>query len=130
MEVFLQIHHLDDGEEANEIIAVLKKKRMADSWMIQRPTEESNSVIVEYIGNEKIEPEYVKRNFLFDKATELLISMEREQIEKIKEYHLGVMLKIVTTEFALLIPSKLLGECGRLGVDIYVLNISEQDNKV
>lgn len=124
MNVFLQIHHLDDGEEADEIISIIEQKHLPNNWLIERPTEESNSVLIQYVQNETFNLEYVERDFLFNKAVELLMSIDVEQIEKIKVHQLGVILKIITNEFALPIPADLLGECGRLKIDIYVLNLN------
>ena len=122
MEVYLQIYHLDDGDEStNEIISILERRPLADSWSIERLTEESNQIQVKYNRSKKLEPKYLERDFLLNNAAELLMPIEKEQIEEVKAYQLGVILKIITTEFALPIPAKLLTECGRLGIDLYIL---------
>ena len=125
MEVVLQIHHLDDtDEDINKIVAILERRHLQEGWKISRPTEESNSILIKYDRTQKLEPEYVERDFLLNNAAEFLMPFEKKQIDDVKTFQLGVMLKIVTEEFALPIPAKLLAECGRLGIDLYILYIS------
>ncbi|MEW6085328.1 MAG: hypothetical protein AB1607_12095 [Chloroflexota bacterium] len=122
MEVVLQIYHLDDtDEDINAIVSILERKRLLEGWKINIPTEETNSILIKYDRNEKLEPEYIERDFRLNNAAEFLMPFEKKQIDEVKAYQLGVILKIVTEEFALPIPAKLLAECGRLGVDLYVL---------
>lgn len=122
MEIVLQIYHLDDTDESvNEIVSILQRRRLQEGWTINKPTEESNSILIRYNRKEKFEPEYIERNFLLNNVVDFLIPFEKEQIDEVKAFQLGVMLKIVTEEFALPVPAKLLAECGRLGVDLYIL---------
>ena len=122
MEIVLQIYHLDyNDEDINGIVSILERRHLQEGWKIHMPTEETNSILIRYDRNEKLEPEYAERNFLLTNAAEFLMPFEKEQIDEVKAYQLGVMLKIVTEEFALPIPAKLLAECGRLGVDLYGL---------
>ena len=123
MEIAMQIHHLDDNE-ANGIISIINRKSLPNDWFIERPTDETNLVLVRYDRNEDFESEVVERDFLFDNAAELLSFFEKKQNDEIKAFDLNVTLKIMTKEFALPIPTKLLGECGRLGIGIYILNLN------
>jgi hypothetical protein len=125
MEVVLQIYHLDDTDASvNEIVSILQRRHLQEGWKINKPTEESNSILIKYDHKEKLEPEYFERDFLFNNTTEFLMPFEKEQVDEIKAFQLGVILKVVTEEFALPIPAKLLAECGRLGIDLYILYTS------
>jgi len=85
MEIAMQIHHLDDNE-ADEIMSILSRKSLPSKWLIQRPTDETNSVLVRYLRNEFLESEVTMREILFDNATELLLSLEKNQIDEIKAF--------------------------------------------
>ncbi|WKZ46865.1 MAG: hypothetical protein QY306_13695 [Anaerolineales bacterium] len=122
MEIVLQIYHLDNNDEdLDQIVSILERKGLREGWEINKPTDETNSILVRYNRNQKLEPEYAERDFLFNNVAEFLMPFEKKQIDEVKTFQLGVMLKIVTEEFALPIPAKLLTECGRLGIDIYIL---------
>ena len=122
MKIVLQIYHLDDNDEdLAEIVSILERKRLQKGWKIHKPTEETNSILIRYDHNQKLEPEYAERDFLLNNAAEFLVPFEKKQIDEVKAFQLGVMLKIVTEEVALPIPAKLLAECGRLGIDLYIM---------
>lgn len=122
MEIVLQIYHLDyNDEDLDEIVSILERSRLQEGWTINKPTEETNSILFRYNRNTKLEPEYVERDFLLNNAAEFLMPFEKKQFDDVKEFQLGVMLKIITEEFALPVPAKLLAECGKLGIDLYIL---------
>ena len=122
METVLQIYHIDDNDEGlDEVVSILERRRLQEGWKINKPTEETNSILIRYNRNTKLEPEYVERDFLLNNAAEFLMPFEKKQFDEVKAFQLKVMLKIITEEFALPVPAKLLAECGRLGIDLYFL---------
>lgn len=124
MEIALQIYHLDDNE-ADKIVSILDRKPLPRNWFVERPTDETNSVLVRFHRNEAFESEVVQRDFLFKRSTELLSVFDKKQMDEIKQHDLKITLRIMTKEFALPLPAKLLGECGRLGIDLYIYVLND-----
>ena len=119
-EIALHIYHLDDNEEAEEIIQLLNQAGIGERWLIERPTEETNAIFVRVNVAESNDEEWKIRQRKFKKAVELLGDLDEETIHKIKG---SVAMRIHTPEFYLPIPAKFVWECGRLGLEICILHI-------
>ena len=60
-------------------------------------------------------------------ALELLRSISPDTLDKIRDLRLDTAMRIHTPEFYLPLPSEFVRECGRLGLDICILNVTEAD---
>jgi hypothetical protein len=125
MEVALQINPVEDDYEADDVISLLNRKNLPPDWFVERPDDETKSVLIRQYRNKEFTTKEVERKFLFDNTADLLTYFEKKQIDHIKDLNLFVTIRVILEETAYLIPAALLGECGRLDIDIYVSNSSE-----
>lgn len=110
----LHIYHLDNNEECEKIINLLKRDNIDKRWKVELPTEETNAIFV-YIKSKKNDKEK------FKDVLNLLRSLNERTIDSIKKHSLSVALRIHHDNFYLSLPDFLIKECGRLGIEINLL---------
>lgn len=120
----LIIKPLDDNEEAEEIAPLLPGTGIGVEWEIQRPTEETNAIIIPVVENEQVPAEHWKREQQLrghlDRAIELLRGLERSTVAEIQRLHLDVFIRIHIPETYLFLPPDFTEACGRLGLELRV----------
>lgn len=121
----IHIHPLDDNEEADEIIDLLRRGGVSEEWVILRPDGESNSIFipVEIVLGQLSEAHV--RQAKLAKALGLLRALQPVTIGDVRSFGLEVAMRIHTRESYLPLPAEFVHECGRLGLDICVQNVRE-----
>jgi len=117
----LHISPLDEGEECDRVISLLRRD-VTNSWTIEKPTEKTNAIFVPIkIKNRNYEPgELCERKL--KKSLKLLKSIKKTTINSIKKFDLDVAMRIHTEEFYLSLSWEFVKECGRLNLEIDVMN--------
>ncbi len=110
----LHIYPLDNDEECDKIIEILKKD-IGDVWTIEKPTSETNAIFM------PIKSKRDDQKKLLD-TTKLLKHLNKKTIDSIKNYDLSISLRIHYNGLYLSLPDFLIKECGRLGIEINILN--------
>jgi hypothetical protein len=119
----LHMYHLDDDDEADQIIQLLKRNGLESQWRIERPNENTNAIFIPVLLDDGALTEtWQIRQAKFNKALGLLLALNQETINAIKNLGLRVALRIHTDEFYLPIPSDLVTACGNLGLEICILS--------
>ena len=116
----LHIHHLDEGELADEIVVILKSTLTSESWVIERPTEETNAIFIPVDVDNTDKESYLICSQKSDRAVILLQQLTRETITAIRAMGLSVGMRIHSDEGLLPIPASFVAACGRLNLGIYI----------
>ena len=116
----LHIHHLDEGDLADEIVEILKSKLTSENWVIERPTEETNAIFVPVDVGDTDKKSYLISSQKFDRAVILLQQLTTETITAIRATGLSVQMRIHSDEGLLPIPASFVAACGRLNLGIYI----------
>jgi hypothetical protein len=122
MELSLHVYHLDEGPEADEVVALLTEAGV--SAAIDRPTAESNAILVPVILDPTGLEEWQVRQAKLVAGIELLRRLRPEPLKAARALGLATAARIHTPEFYLPLPAEFVRECGRLGLEICVLNES------
>src|SRR5262245_12414454 len=118
----LHVYHLDDGPEADAVIALLTQAGVSSEWAIERPTEETNGIFVPVELNGGGPEAWQVRQQKLEKAVVLLSKLKPVPIGDIRASGLQTAMRIHTREFYLPLPANFVKECGRLGLEICILN--------
>lgn len=118
----LHIHHLDDGEEADKIIQMLRLSGVDGRWSIKRPTDETNSIIIPVNISNTFAEDWRTRQQKINESIKLLQVLNKKTIDIIKELGLNVAMRVHTKETYIPFSEEFVKECGRLGLEICVLN--------
>jgi hypothetical protein len=121
-QIAIHIYPLDDNEEAEEIIQLLNQVGIGERWVVERPTEETNSILVRVNVAEASNQESKVREQKWERAIFLLGELDKETIHKIKGMDVDVAVRIHTPESYLPIPAEFVSECGRLSLEICIFN--------
>lgn len=122
MELSLHIYHLDEGPEADEVVALLTRAGVVSD--IERPTLESNAIFVPVACDATGREEWQVRQAKLAAGTELLRRLRPGPLEAVRGLGLRTAARIHTPEFYLPLPAEFVRECGRLGLEICVFNES------
>jgi hypothetical protein len=117
----LHIYHLDDGPEADAVVALLTEAGVTKDWPIERPNEEANDVSLPIELDDKGVESHQLRQAKFEMAVDRLSRLRPEPISQISKMRLSIAMRIHTKEFYLPIPADFVRECGRLGLEICIL---------
>jgi hypothetical protein len=120
MDLAIHIYHLDNDEEADEIVHTLESLGIGESWTIERPTNETNAIFVHVGKNQQLDKN--QRVELYQEALELIHAMDKKVVEAIKARDLRVALRITTSDFYISLPEDLVSACGILGLQICIFN--------
>lgn len=118
----LHIYHLDDGEESDKIIKLLKSTGIEKKWNIEPPSEETNAIFIPVELNAKNLESWKMRDKKLSRSLSLLSKLDKDVIDNIKSSGLSTAMRIHTDEFYLPLPGNFVAECGRLGLEICVFN--------
>ena len=119
-EVALQIHHLDDDEEADFIENLLRNALLATGSRLERPTSETNSILI--FDNSPITFTSADEHLciLLDRSLNLLSAITSDQIQEILSLDLGIRLFIQAESCRIELEPELLAKCGELGIRITI----------
>lgn len=118
----LHVYHLDDGPEADAVIGLLTEAGVGSDWRIEGPDEDdSNGIIVPVEWNGDTKSWQVRQGKL-EIAVELLRKLRPGPLDTIRGMQLRTAMRIHTREFYLPLPASFVRECGRLGLEICILN--------
>lgn len=118
----LHVYHLDDGPLADDVIALLTEAGIGPEWRIERPNGDSNDILLPIEladGNKKL---WEVRQEKLEVAVARLRKLRHDPIDTIRGMQLRTAMRIHTREFYLPLPADFVIECGRLGLEICVLN--------
>jgi hypothetical protein len=118
----LHVYHLDDGPDTDAVIALLAEAGVGPEWQIQRPTEETNAILLPVDLDGAGRKLWQVRQQKLEKAVALLSMLQPAPIDDIRASHLSTAMRIHTTEFYLPLPANFVKECSRLGLEICILN--------
>ncbi len=118
----LHIYHLDEGEEADRVIQLLKPFGIGDKWPVERPTEQTNAIFVPVEIRDIATEVWEIRQQKLNKSLALLRALDRKTVDAIRALDLSVAMRVHTTEFFLPLESEFVSECGRLGLEICIYN--------
>lgn len=118
----LHVYHLDEGPETDAVVALLVEAGVGLDWVIERPNDDSNAILlpIEMDGGNK--ESWQVRNEKLELAVARLRNLWADPINAIREMQLRTAMRIHTTEFYLPLPAGFVSECGRLGLEICILN--------
>jgi hypothetical protein len=124
-DVVLQIHHLDDGDEADTVVAVLSTAVESSGCRIERPSHETNSILV-HCGPacDEDSDDPVRLENRLDKAASLLTALSKEDVDAIHAMDLEIMLCIQTDADRIWLPPELLHACASHGIGISVVDMT------
>ncbi len=118
----LHIYHLDEGEEADRVVQILREGGLGPDWRIERPTEATNAIFVPAeVENEPGEGWQIREQKLA-RALVLLRALGRKAIEAIRALDLQVAMRIVTADWVLPLSAEFVAECARLDLGIFIVN--------
>jgi hypothetical protein len=118
----LHVYHLDDGPDADAVIAFLTQAGVGPDWHIERPDGESNGISLPIELDDGETESWRVRQKKLEIAVGRLCKLRSDPINAIREMQLRTAMRIHTREFYLPLPSNFVRECGRLGLEICVLN--------
>ena len=118
----LHVYHLDDGPAADAVIALLAEAGVGPEWQIERPNGDGNDITlpIELDGGGK--ESWQVRQEKLELAVARLRKLRPDPIHAIRAMQLCTAMRIHTTEFYLPLPASFVKECGRLGLEICILN--------
>jgi len=124
MEVLaLHIRHLDDGPEANDVLQALRAAGLSDEWRIERPSEATNALWAHVEVEESGEEGWRCREAKLDKAVQLLGALDPGALRALcQRTELGLAMRIHSAENFIPLSAAFVQECGRLGLEILVVN--------
>ena len=129
-EVVLQIHHLDDDEEADIVVAAISRASRVAGCRIRRPTDETNSILVYceaddvgLVGNQLMRAG-------IGKATDLLLEATAGEIKVIRDLQLDITLVIHINSYGIWLDPGLLSACARHGVGITVSDMAKRMSQI
>lgn len=114
MKIYLHIHHLDPGEEEQEVTAALDNDGILNNYKLEGNTRDHNSIVV-YIGDfqeEKIE----------NKICDVLNSLSSKTLDTLKRLKLDISLRVEVVGNCAYFNPSLLTIAGKKGIQIYVSN--------
>jgi hypothetical protein len=118
----LHVYHLDDGPDADAVIALLTQAGVGPEWQIERPDGKSNDISLPI----ELEDGDIKAWQVRQKKLEIAIARLRklspDPFDAIRGMQLRTAMRIHTREFYLPLPGNFVRECGRLGLEICILN--------
>ncbi len=118
----LHIYHLDDGDETDKIIELLKSSGVGSGWTIERPSEDTNAIFVPIEIDIGTMESFEIRQRKIIKSLSLLTELNKDGINRIKGFNLNVAMRIHTSEFYLPLPGEFVTACGQLGLEICIFN--------
>ena len=112
-ELAFHVYHLDDGPEADAVIAFLTDAGIGSKWRIERPTDETNSILIpiELESNSAHCPPFDPPNL--EKAVAFLRTLRPEPLAAIRAMQLSTAMRFHTRGFLLQLPTDFVNECGR-----------------
>jgi hypothetical protein len=123
--VTLQIHHLDEGVEADLVMAAVGRAAQHAGCRIERPTEETNSFLVHCeIAPDKKSREEAMR-LILRKAKTLLLALTDADVSTIRAEFLSIRLIVQTDAATTSLESDLLTACSTHGVHIAVWDMQK-----
>ncbi len=120
--IVLQIYHLDDGEEARDVAALIEDTAAEAGWAIEAPTDATNSLLVVDRADFAAMSTMERQEAALNRATTLLCSISEAQVNDIRAYDLGVSLCIECSSGLFRISDALIAQCARLAIDITVFD--------
>ena len=126
----LHIRPLDDNEESDDILNRLKSYGIGNKWPVEKPTSETNAIFVPIEADSDTKEGWQAKQSIINKSLDFFKGLDREIIDFIKSLDLFVSLRIHTTESNLLLPEEVIHECSRLGLEIYILNITTLEQEL
>jgi len=123
-EVILQIHHLDDNEEADLVLQHIGSAVAAVRCRVERPTEASNSILVFC----EADPEKHSRDRLsamLENACRLVEALESSKVQAISDLGLAISLVVRSAAWQVQIPPDLARACGQKGIGIRIEDVEK-----
>jgi len=114
MKTYLQIHHLDTGDEEREILSYLESDGILPKYNLAGSTEDSNSILV-YIGD------YDKGSIEID-IKQIIQSLSDKTLNVVKNRCLNISVRIEISGNCAYFSPQLLQLIGEKGIQIYVSN--------
>ena|SRR5215203_3853185 len=100
----LHVYHLDDGPEADDVIALLAEAGVGSEWQIERPNEDTNAIFLPIdLDNGGGELWQVRQKKLAI-AVARLRKLRPNRIEAIREMQLSTAMRIHTRSFTYRCP--------------------------
>lgn len=118
----LHVYHLDDDSFADHVVHCLKEAGVARDWKIERPTDATNAILLPVDPDEDDSDSWEDRNRKIEIAVDYLRRMRPEPLDVIRESGLRIAMRVHTREAYLPLPVEFVRECGRLGLQICILN--------
>jgi hypothetical protein len=122
----LHVYHLDDGPEADAVIALLTEAGIGPEWHIERPNE-ANAILLPIELQDRVDESWQVRQRKLELAVARLCMLRPEPLGAIRQMQLSTAMRIHTREFYLPLPANFVRECGRLGLEICILNEAAGD---
>ena len=119
----LHVYHLDDGPDADDVIALLAEAGVGSDWRIERPNGDSNAVLLPIELDNGVTESWRVRQTKLEIAVARLRELRPGPISAIRGMQLKTAMRIHTREFYLPLPGDFVRECGRLGLEICILNV-------
>ena len=125
-QVALQIHHLDEGEEANLVVSAIAEAAATSGCRIERPSEETNSILVhcEAPEEDKLGDGQAIQGML-EKATSLIGMLTQKNVDSIYQLDLRIMLSIQTSSDRVWLEPDLLKACAKHAIGISLYDMSK-----
>ena len=118
----LHVYHLDDGPEADAVIDLLSKAGVGSEWQIERPSDDNNAILLPIELHSGGDETWQGRKRKLKTAVNRLRKLHPDSISDIRGMQLSTAMRIHMNEFYLPLPSDFVRECGRLGLEICILN--------
>ena len=124
----LHVCPLDDDSEADQVVQLLTKDGIPDTWRVERPTEATNGLFVPVELDLLPKEDWQIRQQKLAKSRKLLDKLKVETVRAIRAMGLGIAMRIHTQEFYLPLPWEFVSACGRLELEICIFNDSDFDD--
>ena len=121
MDVALQIHHLDDGDETDVVESALAELAGRAGLIFERPTEETNSALVRS-GPIGASEEWRALSLHLSRMHDFLKHVQPIDLDPIRELGIGITLRICCSGYSQVLEPFILKECGRLDIPIQMFN--------
>ncbi len=118
----LHVYNLDDGPETEAVIALLTEAGVGSEWQIERPNEATNAIFLPIEFHDGGAQSWQVRQKKLELAVTRLRKLRPDPIGAIRGMQLSTAMRIHTREFYLPLPANFVRECGRLGLEICILN--------